>query len=90
MTHNLDLPKVSKMSSLRQSALKSLHLRSNHSAVPKTNNYIKNFFVHSIKNAKSISKRFKQIIRRIKRNCKTTCKKKEVLKTVKACLKIDY
>ena len=44
MTHNLDLPKVSKMSSLRQSALKSSHLRSNHSAVPKTNNY-KNFFL---------------------------------------------
>ena len=30
------------MSSLRQSALKSIHLRSNHSAVPKTKNYKKN------------------------------------------------
>ena len=44
MTHNFELPKVRKTSSLKQSALKSIHLRRNHSAVPKTNNYIKIFF----------------------------------------------
>ena len=35
MIYSLDLPKVVKMSSLRQSALNSIYLRSNHSAVPK-------------------------------------------------------
>ena len=49
MTHNFELPKVRKTSSLKQSALKSIHLRRNHSAVPKTNNCKKNFFLHSIK-----------------------------------------
>ena len=81
MTHNFDFPKVSKMGSLRQSALKSIH-----SAIPKTNNYIKKIFVHSIKNPKPVIKRFKPIIRRIKRNCQTTSKKK----AIKACLKMNY
>ena len=81
MVHNLNLVKVRKMSSLRQSALKSIYLRSAHSAVRKTSNYIKNVFAHSIKNHqktyhKPIIKRFKPIIRRTKRNCKTTCEKK--------------
>ena len=31
----LDLPKVSKMSNLRKSALKSIHLKINYSAVPR-------------------------------------------------------
>ena len=46
ISHNLDLSKVSKMSILRLSALKSSHLRSNHSAVPKTNK-IKQIFLGS-------------------------------------------
>ena len=54
---------------LNYQALKSIH-----NAVPKANNYIKNFFATSIKNARPIIKRFKPIIGRIKRNCQTTCK----------------
>ena len=44
MIHDLDLPKDRKLSSLRQSALKSSYLRSNHSAIPKTNKHKENFF----------------------------------------------
>ena len=80
----LNLPKVSKMSSLRQSALASSHLKTNYSAVSKKQTIIKKIIlVHSIKNDKPIIKRFKPIIkgfkpiiRRIKRHCKTTCKKR--------------
>ena len=75
MTHNFGLPKIRKMSSLRKAAL-----RSNHSAVSKANNYKQNFFAHSIKNAKLVIRRFKPIIRRIKRNRKTTCKKTRDIK----------
>ena len=37
-----------------------------------------NFFVHNIKNVRSIIKRIKPTIVRIKRNCKTTCKKRGI------------
>ena len=38
----------------------------------------KNFFVHSIKNAKPNIKIFKPIVKRIKINCQTTCKKRGI------------
>ena len=57
------MPKVCKIISLRQSVLKSSHLRSNHCTVPKKRQLQKKIvFVHSIETAKPIIKRFKPII----------------------------
>ena len=56
-----DLPKVSKISSLRQSALKSIYLKSKHSTVPETRSYKKEIFSLYYKNDKPIIKRFKPV-----------------------------
>ena len=65
MTYNLELSKVSKMT--------------HNCDLPKGSKIYKNFFFGlEYENAKPIINRFEPIIRRIKRNYKTTCKKRGI------------